>query len=133
MGVRLLSVTFRYPCSYACLKLGGTLRTSLDKCSGSFRILPNKKGYKALKRFSNRSFGKNTVRKCYYTKSSEYSVCRDSPVKIYSLYPPAMAPTIMKGSAPVATALGSGTSGSWWDRSSPQAKNRTNARRFCVT
>ena len=48
-------------------------------------------------------------------------------------YPPAMAPTMSKGSAPVATAAGSGASGDSWDRSCSQAKNRTNARRRCVT
>src|SRR2546429_857195 len=46
-------------------------------------------------------------------------------------YPPAMAPTNRNGSAPVATASGSGASGDSCDRSSPQAKNRTNGRRFC--
>ena len=40
-----------------------------------------------------------------------------------------MAPTIRKGSAPDATASGSGASGGSWDRSSSQAKNRTNGRR----
>ena len=48
-------------------------------------------------------------------------------------YPPAMAPTTRNGSAPVATASGSGASGGSWDRSSSQAKNRTNGRRCCVT
>ena len=47
-------------------------------------------------------------------------------------YPPAMAPTMSKGSAPVATASGSGASGDAWDRSCSQAKNLTNARRRCV-
>ena len=47
--------------------------------------------------------------------------------------PPAMAPTIRNGSAPDATASGSGASGGSWDRSSSQAKNRTNGRRCCVT
>lgn len=44
-------------------------------------------------------------------------------------YPPAMAPTTMNGSAPVATGSGSGASGGSWDRSCSQAKNRTNGRR----
>ena len=48
-------------------------------------------------------------------------------------YPPAIAPTIWKGSAPSSTASGSGVSGDSWDRSSPQAKNLKNARRCCVT
>src|SRR5947207_2664695 len=39
-----------------------------------------------------------------------------------------MAPTIRKGSAPVATASGSAASGGSWDRSSWQAKNLTNDR-----
>jgi hypothetical protein len=43
-----------------------------------------------------------------------------------------MAPTTSKGSAPIATASGSGASGESWDRSCSQAKNRTNARRWCV-
>ena len=37
-----------------------------------------------------------------------------------------MAPTIRNGSAPVATASGSGASGDSCDRSSSQAKKRTN-------
>lgn len=48
------------------------------------------------------------------------------------LYPPAMAPTIMNGSAPEATASGSGASGGSWDRSCSQAKKRTNGRRWPV-
>src|SRR5262245_3262734 len=47
-------------------------------------------------------------------------------------YPPAIAPMIMKGSAPVAIASGSEASGGSCDRSSAQAKKRTKARRFCV-
>ena len=42
-----------------------------------------------------------------------------------------MAPTTRKGSAPVATASGSGASGGSWDRSCSQAKNRKNGRRCC--
>jgi hypothetical protein len=44
-----------------------------------------------------------------------------------------MAPTIIKGFAPLATGSGSGASGGSWDKSSAQAKNRTKARRFFVT
>src|SRR5207249_7684221 len=44
-----------------------------------------------------------------------------------------MAPTTRRGSAPVATASGSGASGGSWDRSRSQAKNLTNGRRCCVT
>ena len=44
-------------------------------------------------------------------------------------YPPASAPTTRNGSAPIATALGSGVSGGSCEKSSSQAKNRTNARR----
>ena len=44
-----------------------------------------------------------------------------------------MAPTMIRGSAPDETASGSGASGSSWDRSSSQAKNRKNGRRCCVT
>src|SRR5216110_2930010 len=44
-----------------------------------------------------------------------------------------MAPTTRNGSAPFATGSGSGASGDSWDRSSSQAKNLTNARRWCVT
>ena len=38
-----------------------------------------------------------------------------------------------EGSAPDATASGSGASGDSWDKSSSQAKNRRNGRRCCVT
>jgi hypothetical protein len=48
-------------------------------------------------------------------------------------YPPAIAPTISNGSSPAATASGSGESGGSWERSSSQAKNLTNGRRFRVT
>src|SRR5262245_19301283 len=48
-------------------------------------------------------------------------------------YPPAIAPTTKKGSDPATTAAGSGASGDSWERSSLQAKNRRNARRFWVT
>ena len=48
-------------------------------------------------------------------------------------YPPATAPTTRNGSAPLATASGSGASGDSSDQSSWQAKNRKNARRSCVT
>ena len=44
-----------------------------------------------------------------------------------------MAPTTRRGSAPLATASGSGASGGSWDRSCSQAKSLTNARRRCVT
>lgn len=44
-------------------------------------------------------------------------------------YPPAMAPTILKGSAPATTVSGSGASSPSWERSRPQAKNRTKSRR----
>ena len=49
------------------------------------------------------------------------------------VYPPAMAPMIKKGSRPVATASGSGSSGGVWDRSSSQAKKRKKGRRCWVT
>ncbi len=44
-----------------------------------------------------------------------------------------MAPTTIKGSAPVATASGRGASGGSWERSCSQAKNRKNGRRSRVT
>jgi hypothetical protein len=44
-------------------------------------------------------------------------------------YPPAMAPMIKKGSAPVTTASGNGVSGGSCDTSCSQAKNLTSARR----
>ncbi len=43
--------------------------------------------------------------------------------------PPAIAPSTMSGSRPSTTADGSGLSGSSWERSSSQAKNRMKARR----
>jgi hypothetical protein len=46
------------------------------------------------------------------------------------IYPPAIAPTIRYGSAPLATASGSAACGASWDRSCWHAKNLTNARRF---
>ncbi len=46
-------------------------------------------------------------------------------------YPPAMAPTISSGSAPVTTAAGSGVSADSCERSCAQAKNLTNGRRRC--
>ncbi len=48
-------------------------------------------------------------------------------------HPPAIAPTMSSGSAPVATASGSGASGDSCERSRSQAKKRTNGRRRCVT
>jgi MYXO-CTERM domain-containing protein len=47
-------------------------------------------------------------------------------------YPPAMAPTIMKGSEPLMTASGSGVSAGSSERSSLQTKNRRNGRRLSV-
>src|SRR2546430_17347547 len=41
-------------------------------------------------------------------------------------YPPAIAPMTRNGSAPAATASGSGASGGSWVRSRSQAKNRRN-------
>ena len=43
----------------------------------------------------------------------------------------AMAPTIMNGSAPLVMASGRGVSGGSCERSSLQAKKRTNGRRLC--
>src|SRR5437867_5324279 len=48
-------------------------------------------------------------------------------------YPPAIAPMTRKGSAPEATASGSGASGGSWVRSRSHAKNRRNGRRRSVT
>jgi hypothetical protein len=48
-------------------------------------------------------------------------------------YPPAMAPTTRRGSAPDSTASGRGASGGSWLRSSSQAKNRKSGRRSWVT
>ena len=48
-------------------------------------------------------------------------------------YPPATAPIMRNGSCPDTTALGSGASGGSWERSSSQAKNRKNGRRFWLT
>ena len=45
--------------------------------------------------------------------------------RIATGYPPAIAPRMMNGSAPVATASGSGVSGSSWERSWPHAKKRS--------
>src|SRR5688500_8580240 len=56
-----------------------------------------------------------------------------TPVATPSGYPPAMAPTMRKGSAPVVTASGTGVSGDSWDRSCSQAKKRRKGRRSCVT
>src|SRR5690606_1480676 len=47
-------------------------------------------------------------------------------------HPPAIAPTIMNGLAPVATGSGSGVSGGSKLTSSSQAKNRTIGRRLSV-
>ena len=58
---------------------------------------------------------------------------RDEPADVFAPQPPAIAPTTTKGSAPRTTASGSGTSGDSCERSSSHAKNRTNARRRCVT
>src|ERR1035441_4871412 len=46
--------------------------------------------------------------------------------------PPAIAPTIRNGSAPFTISSGNGVSGGSSDKSSLQAKNRTNGRRFNV-
>src|SRR5258708_96204 len=51
----------------------------------------------------------------------------------YESYPPAIAPIMMNGSFPAATASGNGASGGSCDRSSSQAKNLKNGRRCCVT
>jgi hypothetical protein len=48
-------------------------------------------------------------------------------------YPPAIAPTTRKGSAPEATSLGSGSSIGSSEMSLPQAKKRMKARRFAVS
>ena len=47
-------------------------------------------------------------------------------------YPPAIAPTTRKGSAPEATSVGNGSSTGSSERSFPQAKKRMNARRSAV-
>lgn len=49
-----------------------------------------------------------------------------------SLYPPAIAPMMSKGSRPSATVAGSISSGDCCERSRSHAKNRTNARRCLV-
>lgn len=48
-------------------------------------------------------------------------------------HPPAIAPTIRNGSAPLVTASGNGVSGGSRDKSSLHAKNLTNGRRFRVS
>ena len=48
-------------------------------------------------------------------------------------YPPAMAPTTRKGSAPATTASGNAVSGASWEKSCSQAKYRTKGRRRLVT
>ena len=61
--------------------------------------------------------------------------CRTFPVRddgADPTYPPAIAPTTRKGSAPDATSLGNGSSTGSSERSSPQAKKRMNARRSAV-
>ena len=45
-------------------------------------------------------------------------------------YPPATDPIMRNGSCPDTTASGRGASGGSWERSSSQAKNRKNGRRF---
>jgi hypothetical protein len=52
----------------------------------------------------------------------------DLDTELPSSYPPAMAPTMRRGSVPAATALGRGASDESWDRSCSQAKNRMKAR-----
>src|SRR5207244_5187092 len=54
---------------------------------------------------------------------------QDRRAPVTGRQPPAMAPTMQNGSAPVATAGGSGASAGSRDRSSSPAKNRTNGRR----
>jgi hypothetical protein len=58
---------------------------------------------------------------------------REPPEGQVAGHPPAMAPTTRNGSLPFTTASGSGASGDSCDKSSSQAKNRTNGRRCCVT
>jgi hypothetical protein len=61
--------------------------------------------------------------------------CRTLPVRDAGAdptYPPAIAPTTRKGSAPDATSLGNGSSMGSSERSFPQAKKRMNARRSAV-
>ena len=48
-------------------------------------------------------------------------------------HPPATAPQMMKGSAPVNIASGRGDSGDSWDKSFSHAKYRKRGRRFFVT
>src|SRR5881396_3317995 len=55
------------------------------------------------------------------------------PSSGFGTQPPAIAPTIRKGSAPVTTASGNLVSGGSRDRSSLQAKNLTNGLRRSVT
>src|SRR5437762_567026 len=64
-----------------------------------------------------------------------YRLRANDAIKRYEgfIYPPAMAPMIRNGSVPFAICSGSGASGDSWDKSSPQAKNRTIGRRSCVT
>ena len=62
--------------------------------------------------------------------------CRTFPVRddgADPAYPPAIAPTTRKGSAPDATSPGNGSSMGSSEMSFPQAKKRTKARRSAVS
>ena len=61
---------------------------------------------------------------------SAKSTCGRAPCRFY---PPAIAPTTRNGSAPAATASGSGVSGGSCEKSCSQAKKRTNGRRLSVS
>ena len=53
-------------------------------------------------------------------------------LRILKIQPPAIAPTMRNGSAPLTTSSGNCVSGGSSDKSSLQAKKRTNGRRFNV-
>ena len=61
------------------------------------------------------------------------SLIPDPSIPDPDCYPPAMAPTTRKGSAPATTGSGKGVSGGSCERSCSQAKYRTKGRRRLVT
>jgi len=81
--------------------------------------------------------GERPVSRALRDMLQRFALVPDNELPGWTVYrrqpPPAMAPMMRNGSAPDATAAGSGASGGSWDRSRSQAKNLTNGRRCPVT
>src|SRR5262249_4562250 len=111
--------------------LVASIKSNGRSARGWPRSCPDQRGTLHIRSGHRPSHCRTSASRSYLTDENESELAHF--ILHHSLYPPAIAPTTQKGSAPEATAAGSGVSGGSRDRSCWQAKYLRKGRRCPLT